>query len=117
MINLADLFTNAPAVTLSEPRGTTPYFTRSIRLLLNDGGVVRELTVAADLMTSRETYEDEACLALSVVDVEVPTASRDTGAWVDDGQSLVFDEIEPRVEWRVTPSGEEVDLRGDGLFG
>lgn len=117
MIDLNELFTDGPTVTLSEPRGETPYFLKTLRLLINDSGLMRELTVTADLMTSRETFEDEACLALSVVDVEVPTASRDTGAWVDDGESLVFDEVEPRVEWCVTPNGEEVDLRGDGLFG
>jgi hypothetical protein len=29
----------------------------------------------------------------------------------------VFTEIAPPVEWCVTPSGESVDLRSDGLFG
>jgi hypothetical protein len=117
MINLNDLFHGGPTVTLLEPRGDTPYFLRTIRLLLNDGGLMRELTITADLMTSRETYEDEGCLALSVVDVEAPPFSHDTGEWVDDGQSMVTHWIEPKPEWCVTPGGEHVDLRGDGLFG
>lgn len=117
MIDLNDLFTNAPAVTLLEPRGDTPYFLKSIRLLVLDGDQARELTVTADLMTSRETFEDEGCLALSLVDVEAPGFSRETGEFIDDGYSLCFGKDGPRAEWIVTPGGEEIDLRGDGLFG
>lgn len=117
MIDLNELFANAPTVTLIEPSGSTPYFITRIRLILNDGGVLRELTVTADLMTDRETFEDVGCLALSVMDVSEPWRQPgEAGEWVDDGQSSVWDEAEPRVEWCVTPSGEEIDLRGDGLF-
>lgn len=118
MINLNELFASGPIATLIEPSsGPTPYFVTRIRLLLNDGGTLRELTVTADLMTDRETFEEVGCLALSVMDVSEPWRQPDApGEWVDDGYSLKFSKDEPRVEWIVTPDGQEIDLRGDGLF-
>lgn len=117
MIDLSDLFTNAPTVTLMEPCGDTPYFVTRIRLLLNDAGMLRELTVTADLMTDRDTFEDVGCLALSVMDVSEPWRQPEVaGEWVDDGQSSVWDEADLPPSWCVTPGGEEIDLRGDGLF-
>lgn len=118
MIDLNELFSHSPVATLIEPRGDTPYFVTRVRLLLNDGGVLRELTVTADLMTDRETFEDVGCLALSVMDVDEPWRQPGVaGEWVDDGESSVWDEADLPASWCVTPGGEEIDLRGDGLFG
>lgn len=116
MINLNKLFANGPQVTLLEPRDYTGPYVPQLRLLLTDRetGYMQVLTIEADAFIEPRVAP---MLAISVEDVDEPEFSDETGEWVDDSQSSVFDEIEPRVEWCVTPGGEEIDLRGDGLFG
>ena len=109
MTNLSDLFTNSPTVELIEPSGPTPYFLRTLRLLIRDGDRLTELTIEADVITGRESLEPEGILALSVMDVnEGMELSRETGKWVDDGWSVVSGEVDLPATWYVTWRGEEV---------
>ena len=114
-MKLSKVVTGSQTVELIEPRDSDSRYLRSLRLLLRDTatGALTELTIEPDALA----LPDEVTLVLSVMDIDEPHVTAEHGEFVDDGQSVVVEEVEPRVEWMVTPRGEEVDLRGDGLFG
>jgi hypothetical protein len=117
MINLNELFASDPIATLIEPRNHTGLYIPQLRLLLTDRetGHMQVLAIEADAFIEPRVAP---MLAISVEDIDEPEFSDETGEWVDDGQSVVADEVAPDFGWRVAMDGTETDTHiiQNGLF-
>lgn len=115
-MKLPNIITGTQTVELIEPRNADSHYLRSLRLLLRDNatGALTELTIEADMLAIPE----EATLVWSVMDIDEPVMRHDHGEFVDDGQSVVTDEVAPDFGWRVAIDGTETDTRivAGGLF-